>query len=296
MDAEVTRIKDMSDADRHLSRSIGAILVRQGRLAPAEVVQIQRFAEENQMRFGDAARRLNILTQQDIDLAVAQQFNYPIIARGGDGGVSDEVVAAYNPQSELVEPLRALRSQLMIRWLSPNTEKHRALTIISSERGEGRSWITANLAVVLAQGGFRTLIIDTDLRHPRQHQLFNLPNSIGLSALLTGRAGKEIVQKLHPHLRLYILTAGHLPPNPQELLGRPVFDLVLSAFAEQYEIVLLDSPATSDTADGQLLASMAGAAIIVTRLHHTKVTGLLATVQNLTQSGVNVMGSVVNEC
>jgi receptor protein-tyrosine kinase len=265
-------------------------------LSPADVDRIQRFAEENRMRFGDAARRLNILTQQDIDLAVAQQFNYPVVARGGDDGVSDEVVAAYNPQSELVEPLRALRSQLMLRWLNPNTEKRRALTIVSSERGEGRSWITANLGVVLAQGGFRTLVIDTDLRHPRQHELFNLPNNIGLSALLTGRAGKEIVQKLHPRLRLFILTAGHLPPNPQELLSRPVFDVVLSTFAEQYDIVLLDTPATSDTADGQLVASIAGAAIVVTRLHHTKVAGVLAAVQNLTQSGVNVIGSVVNEC
>ena len=75
------------------------------------------------------------------------------------------------------------------------------------------------------------MLIDADMRHPRQHELFNLNNAVGLSALLTGRAGKEIVSRIHPQLRLFVLPAGALPPNPQELLGRQVFDLVLEKFA-----------------------------------------------------------------
>ena len=286
----------MSESDRDRGRTIGAILVTQGRLAPADAAQVQQFARKNGMRFGEAAQRLNLLTQQDIDVALAHQFNYPVLARSANGGVSDELVAGYNPQSEAVEPLRALRSQLVLRWLGHNSETRRILTVVSSERGEGRSWITANLGIVLAQIGYRTLIIDTDLRHSRQHQLFNLPGSAGLSALLTGRAGKEVVQRVHPQLRLFVLAAGAAPPNPQELLGRPVFDLVLSTFANQYDVVLLDTPAFSETADGLLLASISGAALIVTRLNHTKIASLHAAVQNLTQSGVNIIGSVMNAC
>jgi len=295
MNAEA-RMTDMSESDRDRGRTLGAILVTQGRLAPADAAQVQQFARKNGMRFGEAAQRLNLLTQQDIDVALAHQFNYPVLARSASGGVSDELVAGYNPQSESVEPLRALRSQIVLRWLGQSSESRRVLTVVSSERGEGRSWITANLAIVLAQIGYRTLIIDTDLRHSRQHQLFNLPSSAGLSALLTGRAGKEVVQRVHPQLRLFVLAAGAAPPNPQELLGRPVFDLVLSTFANQYDVVLLDTPASSETADGLLLASISGAALVVTRRNHTKIASLHAAVQNLNQSGVNIIGSVMNAC
>jgi receptor protein-tyrosine kinase len=295
MNAEA-RMTDMSESDRDRGRTLGAILVTQGRLAPADAAQVQQFARKNGLRFGEAAQRLNLLTQQDIDVALAHQFNYPVLARSASGGVSDELVAGYNPQSESVEPLRALRSQIVLRWLGQSSESRRVLTVVSSERGEGRSWITANLAIVLAQIGYRTLIIDTDLRHSRQHQLFNLPSSAGLSALLTGRAGKEVVQRVHPQLRLFVLAAGAAPPNPQELLGRPVFDLVLSTFANQYDVVLLDTPAFSETADGLLLASISGAALVVTRRNHTKIASLHAAVQNLNQSGVNIIGSVMNAC
>jgi protein-tyrosine kinase len=295
MNAEA-RMTNKPESDRDRGRSIGAILITQGRLAPADAVQIQQFALKNQLRFGEAAQRLNLLTQRDIDVALAQQFNYPVLARGVNGGVSDELVAGYNPQSKSVEPLRALRSQIVLRWLSQSSENRRVLSVVSSERGEGRSWITANLAIVLAQIGYRTLIIDTDLRHSRQHQLFNLQNTAGLSALLTGRAGKEVVQRVHPQLRLFVLPAGAAPPNPQELLGRPVYDLVLNTFANQYDVVLLDTPAFSESADGLLLASTSGAALFVTRRNHTKVASAHAAVQSLTQSGVTIIGSVMNAC
>ena len=285
----------MSESDRDRGRNIGAILITQGRLAPADAVQIQQFALKNQIRFGEAAQRLNLLTQRDIDVALAQQFNYPLLARG-HGGVSDELVAGYNPQSKMIEPLRALRSQIVLRWLGQSSENRRVLSVVSAERGEGRSWITANLGIVLAQIGYRTLIIDTDLRHSRQRQLFNLPGSAGLSDLLTGRAGKEVAQRVHPQLRLFVIAAGAAPPNPQELLGRPVYDLVLNTFANQYDVVLLDTPAISEASDGLLLASTSGSALFVTRRNHTKIAGAHAAVQNLMQSGVNIIGSVMNAC
>jgi CobQ/CobB/MinD/ParA nucleotide binding domain len=176
----------MSEPARDHGRALGAILVEQGRLKPNDLDEIQRFAGESGLRFGDAAQKLGLLTQRDVDMALAQQFNYPTVPRGGVGGVADDVVAAYLPQSELIEPLRALRSQLNLRWVS----EHRLLAITSPERGEGRSWLAANLATVFAQMGKRTLLIDSDMRHPRQHQLFNLNNAVGLSALLTGRDGR----------------------------------------------------------------------------------------------------------
>jgi receptor protein-tyrosine kinase len=193
----------------------------------------------------------------------------------------------------LVEPLRALRSQLTHRWFTDSG--HKGIAITSPGRGEGRSWLAANLATVFAQIGERTLLIDADMRHPHQHVLFNLNNSMGLSALLTGRAGKEAACRVHPQLRLFVLPAGILPPNPQELLGRPVFDLVLERFTDQFDIIIIDTPAASETADAQIVAKRVGAAVMLARRNVTRQSQLVASTQTLIQTGVNVIGSVINE-
>jgi receptor protein-tyrosine kinase len=275
------------------SRAIGAILVELGRLSPLEVEKIQQFASKQNLRFGDAALKLQLLTEDDVNLAVAQQFKYPILRKGGEGGVSDEVIAAYQPQSVAVEALRVLRSQLGLRWNTPNERK--SLVILSSDRGDGRSWLAANLATVFAQMGDRVLLIDGDMRHPRQHELFKLNNSVGLSALLTGRAGKEAVVRIHPQLRLFVLPAGFLPPNPQELLGREVFDLVLKMFASQYDLVIFDAPATSEAADAQILASRVDAGVMLVRRNYSRAAQVKSAMQNMAESGIHVIGSVINE-
>jgi chain length determinant protein tyrosine kinase EpsG len=276
---------------RDRSRALGAILVEQGRLNPNDVEEIQRFAASNGQRFGEAAQMLGLLTQRDVDIAIAQQFNYPVVARGGTHGVADDVIAAYMPQSELIEPLRALRSQLSLRW----TNGQKILAVTSAERGEGRSWLAANLATVFAQMGKRTLLIDSDMRHPRQHELFNLDNAVGLSALLTGRAGREIVCRIHPQLRLFVLPAGALPPNPQELLGRPAFEVIVELFADQYDFVIIDTPAASEVADAQIVAARADGAIMLVRRNHTRQALLRVAMRNLTESGVTVIGSVLTD-
>jgi len=281
----------LAEPVRDRGRAIGAILVEQGRLNPSDVEEIQRYAGANALRFGDAAQKLGLLTQHDVDIAIAHQFNYPVVPRGGPHGVGDDVVAAYLPHSESIEPLRALRSQLSLRWVSDN----KVLAITSPGRGDGRSWLAANLATVFAQMGKRTLLIDSDMRHPRQHLLFNLNNAVGLSSLLTGRAGREIVSRIHPQLRLFVLPAGALPPNPQELLGRQVFELILGLFADQYDLVIMDTPAVSDVADAQIVAARADAAIVLARRNHTRQAQLSTTMRNLTESGVNVIGSVITD-
>jgi protein-tyrosine kinase len=286
-------LKTRESPPQERGRAIGAILVEQGRLAAAEVEEIQRYAVRNGMRFGDAAVQLNRVTQRDIEFAIGQQYNYPVLPRSGDGGVADDVIAAHEPQSEIVEPLRALRSQLILRWL--NTTERRVLAVTSPERGEGRSWLAANLATMFARLGERTLLIDADMRHPRQHQYFNIDNSVGLSALLTGRAGREIARRIHPQLRLFVLPAGISPPNPQELLARPIFDVILNLFSSQFSLVIIDTPAATETADAQILAANAGSAIIVARRNRTRQSKLVATMESLAETGVNVVGSVISE-
>jgi chain length determinant protein tyrosine kinase EpsG len=287
------QVKDVPIAGRDRSRAFGSILVEHGRLSPSDAEEIERYAGANGLRFGDAAVQLKLLNQEDIAFALAHQYNYPILPRGGETGVSDAVVAAYNPQSELVEPLRAIRTQISHRWLDDSSRK--AVAILSPCRHEGRSWLAANLATLFAQIGERTLLIDADMRHPSQHLLFNINNSLGMSALLTGRAGKEAAIRVHPQLRLFVLPAGALPPNPQELLARPVFDVVLERFIEQFDVILIDTPAATESADAHMLARRSGAAVMMARRHHTPHAKMVGAIRDMSHTGVNVIGSVMNE-
>jgi chain length determinant protein tyrosine kinase EpsG len=287
------QVKDVPLTGRDRSRAFGSILVEHGRLSPSDAEEIERYAGANGLRFGDAAVQLKLLNNDDIAFALAHQFNYPILQRGGDTGVADDVIAAYNPQNALVEPLRAIRTQISHRWLDDSNRK--AVSILSPCRGEGRSWLAANLATLFAQIGERTLLIDADMRHPSQHLLFNISNSLGMSALLTGRAGKEAAVRVHPQLRLFVLPAGALPPNPQELLARPVFDVVLERFIEQFDVILIDTPAATESADAHMLARRSGAAIMLARRNHTPHSKMVSAIRDMSHTGVNVIGSVMNE-
>jgi protein-tyrosine kinase len=274
-------------------RLIGTILVEEGLLAKTDLDRVGRHASEKGLRFGEAAVQLKLVSPSDLESALSQQFNYPVLLRG-DRGVAEDVIAAYNPQSTIVEPLRALRSQLTLRWR--NSTEHKAVAIASPDRGDGRSWLAANLATVFAQGGDATLLIDTDMRHPCQHLLFNVDNAVGLSALLTGRAvANEVVRRIHPALRLFVLPAGILPQNPQELLVRPAFDTMLTRFSQLFDVIVLDTPPAIETADAQILSARAGAAVMLARRNHTRVADLMATMASLSETGVNVIGSVMNE-
>jgi len=279
--------------ERHRVRAIGTILMEEGLLQSHDLDRIQRFATERGLQFGAAAVEMNLLRREDVDFALGRQFNYPSLPLAGAGAVAEEVIAAHNPTSELVEPLRALRNQLTYRWL--NSAKRKVLAIVSPERGEGRSWLAANLATAFAQTGERTLLIDADMRHPRQHELFRIWKAAGLSALLTGRAGADVAQRIHPQLRLYVLSAGMLPPNPQELLLHPAFAVVLERCIENFDLIILDTPAATETSDAQILAAQAGSAVVLARRNHTRNAGLSATMECLTQTGVNVVGSVVSD-
>lgn len=139
------------------------------------------------------------------------------------------------------------------------------------------------------------MLIDADMHHPQQHRLFNIKNDVGLSALLTGRGGKEIAQHIHPRLRLFVVPAGALPPNPQELLTGQVIEDVLDWFAGHFDLVVLDTPAATETADAEILAARAGAAVMLTRRNMTRQTKLAAAMDSLKRSGVKVIGSVMNE-
>lgn len=277
------------------SRSIGAILIDAGLLTAEEAERIQQYQRDKDIRFGEAAIRLGLVSEADIQFALARQFAYPYLRSNTERrSLSEEVVAAYQPFSPAVEQLRAIRSQLMMRWFD-KTEERQVLTIVGAERGEGRSYLAANLAVVFSQLGERTLLIDADLRTPRQHELFQLQNKVGLSTMLSGRAHTEAIIRITDLLGLHVLPAGPVPPNPIELLSRMGFEELLASVRASFDVVIIDTPALSEGEDAALISSHSGHALAVARSGSTHVAAFTDMVQGLMDSGVAVVGSVLNE-
>ena len=148
---------------------------------------------------------------------------------------------------------------------------------------------------MFSQLGERTLLIDADLRNPRQHELFKLGNGAGLSGLLAGRASAEAIARIPSLLGLSVLPAGAIPPNPQELLGRPAFIEALHTFNRDFDIIIIDTPAASEYADAQTVAVRAGAAIMLARKNQSSLPDMAQFARSLQQSGATVVGSVLND-
>ena len=274
-------------------RSVGAILVNAGRLTSAAAEEIFREQKARNIRFGEAAIKMGLLRQDDIDFALARQFDYCYLQPGSDR-LSTEIEAAFRPTSPLVEQLRSLRSQLTARWFDGNPV-HKGLAIVSAQPHEGRSYIAANLAVLFSQLGMRTLLIDADLRRPRQHNLFKLRTDVGLSNVLSGRAGWEAMTRIDGMPGLSVLGAGPQPPNPQELLGRQRFSQLLAEAANEFDVTLVDTSATSISGDAQMVAARVGGAMLVARKNHTSTPALQALALMLRETRVATVGAVLND-
>ena len=282
-----------SDAGVRNERSIGTILIQAGRLTFEDAERILRLQHERNIRFGDAAIELGLLTQTDIDFALARQFELPYLV-AGESRVSPEVVCAYAPFSPRAMVMGSLRSQLMLRWFDAGPT-NRSLAVLSADRHEGRSYIAANLAVSFSQLGLNTLLIDADFRNPRQHLLFGLQTRGGLSSILSGRGGLDDVSGIPGLPNLSVLPTGAIPPNPLEILARPAFPQLLSELSNDFPIILLDAPSAAECPDAQIIAVRAGAAIIVTRKNASRVWRVRGVSDAVTHASATVIGSILND-
>lgn len=277
------------------NRTIGAILMDAGLLTTEDAERILVVQKERGLRFGEAAIQMGILKEADIQFALARQFAYPYLRSNAERKpVSDELVAAYQPFSPQVEQLRALRSQLMLRWFD-KMEQRQVLALVGTESGEGRSYMAANLAIVFSQLGERTLLIDANLRSPRQHELFKLDNKLGLSTILAGRSSDESIIRITDLAGLFVLPAGPIPPNPLELLSRNSFEELLTSAKGNFDVIIIDTPSFSVGEDPLIISLRAGAALVMARSAQTRVASFTNLVQGLMNSGVAVVGSVLND-
>jgi len=273
-------------------RRIGSILTEEGKLAAEDVGRVMELQQANGLRFGEAALRLGLITEDDLRGAVARQYDLPHLVPGSES-ISSELVVAYEPFHPRAEEMRALRTQLLMRW-SKVGARHRVLAIASPSPGEGRSYVAANLAVAFSQLGERTLLVDADLRAPRQHRIFNVPDRIGLTAVLSGRADRGAVVPTREFGRLSLLPAGVPPPNPQELISRPVLGAFLQEMCDEFDVILFDTPPAKLYADALNVAFRAGSAVLLARKDHARLADTTGVIRELSDTGVRVVGTVLN--
>lgn len=269
---------------------IGSILAAEGKLDSTRIGQVLRLQQMRRgLRFGEAALTLGLITREDLHKALARQYDVPSQRQNG-ATVNPDLTVLRDAQHPRVERLRALRTQLLIRWSNLAT-KPRALAIVSPGSGEGRSHVAANLAVLFAQLSLRTLLIDADLRAPRQYRIFDIADRSGLSSVLSGRAAGEVPMPAFGSLS--ILPAGALPPNPQELLLRPALASYLELASVQYDVVLIDTPPARTFADAHGVAFCAGSALVLARTNHTRLNEAAVLARGLAGAGTLVLGAVL---
>jgi protein-tyrosine kinase len=253
-------------------RSIGDIIRHSRGLNDEQIGQILIYQREHGVRFGDASVALGYATNADVLFALSQQFDYPYTP-DDRRDLNRELVTAAQPFSKQAEAFRAIRSQLMMRSFNPNDPK-RALAIVSPDTGDGKTFFAANLAVSLAQLGGRTLVVDADLRGPRLHEVFGVPNGSGLSGVLSGRQEDNVIHQAPDIPSLFVMPVGVTPPNPLELIERPAFRLLMGELMRKFDHVLVDTPAIVYGTDAHVVAAKCGSALLIARKDKTRVAAL----------------------
>jgi capsular exopolysaccharide synthesis family protein len=167
--------------------------------------------------------------------------------------------------------------------------------VVGASRGEGRSFLAANLAVVFSQQGARTLLVDADLRNPRQHELFKVSDRFGLSSLLARRCDENAIHRIRGLPGLAVLPAGATPPNPLELLTRPEFATMLANLTNDYGVIIIDTPAATLGADFQGIAAAAEGVLLVAHRNVTRAAAARTVAESLTATATTVAGVVLND-
>ncbi|MFU8945151.1 polysaccharide biosynthesis tyrosine autokinase [Mycetocola zhadangensis] len=195
-----------------------------------------------------------------------------------------------DPQSRRAESFRTLRTNLSFLEVA---RADRSFVITSSIQSEGKSTTGANLAIALADAGFRVLLVDADLRRPMVANYLGLEGAVGLTDVLIGREELHDVMQPWGLAGLFVLPAGHVPPNPSELLGSVRMSQLIKELNEDFDVVLFDSPPLLPVTDAAILAKKVGGTIMVVaagRTHKNQLKGALAALANV---GAPVSGIVL---
>ena len=212
-----------------------------------------------------------------------------------------EVIAHKNPKSPISEVFRTLRTN--IQFMDVN-KKMKVLTVTSTFPGEGKSWVTSNLAVTFAQAGKKVVLIDADMRKGRQYAIFGLSPKPGLSNFLSqvemdnnGRLSENVADYIQPTEveNLFVITAGNVPPNPSELLVSTQMIGLLDALRNSCDMIIIDGTPSELVTDSVILSRISDSTVIVTAHKITKKDALERVVKNIQNVGGKIAGVIINK-
>ena len=193
------------------------------------------------------------------------------------------------PKSSIAESFKILRTNVQFA-LKINDPK--SILITSPGEGEGKTTVSINLAASFAKAGFKTIIIDTDLRIPMQHKIFELPNEIGLSSYLNGECNYKDTIRSTQIENLEIITAGPIPPNAAELLSSKKMPELIKLLKENYNIVICDSAPINVVADTQIISPLVDGTLVVVSAGNTRKFEFKKALESLEYT--NIIGVVLN--
>ncbi len=198
------------------------------------------------------------------------------------------------PKSPDSESFRVLRTNIQFFSL---TKPIRSLVVTSAGPGEGKSFTAANLAIVMAQAGKRVILVDTDLRRPSLHKLFDVPNTVGFTNLVLNNMEDRggIIQQVAEVPNLLLVTSGPLPPNPSELLDSPQALHVITGLAQAADLVIYDTPPATAVTDPAIMATRVDGVVLVINAGVTR-RDMVERVRKILQNvGVKALIPVLNQ-
>lgn len=208
--------------------------------------------------------------------------------------MKNELIVANRPKSGISEAVKTIRTNLQFSSID---QKVQSILVTSSVPSEGKSFITANLAVAFAQTGSKVLIVDCDMRRGRQHKIFEVENEQGLSNLLIDdveKKHKKYIQKTKID-NLHILTTGIVPPNPSELLASEKNKQLLALLEAEYDTVIYDGVPIGGLTDSVIMADVVDKIVVVCAYKETKMENLQDTIKGLDNFRNKIAGIVVNK-
>ena len=211
---------------------------------------------------------------------------------GGEGKRRRDVLVGRGAPANFLESIRSVRTSLVF---SSAEEGCRMVLVTSTAPSEGKSCVSANVAMSLAHLGMRTLLVDADLRRPQQHLHFGQEAEPGLSNLIVSEAKESAVIRKTRVPRLSLMPSGATPPNPSELLGSGRFARLLESIGEQFDWIVFDSPPVLPIADALVAAKVVGNVLFVVGTDSTSRRVARDAVEQLSQSGAHVVGAVLNK-
>jgi len=197
-----------------------------------------------------------------------------------------------DPKSVVAEAYRVLRTNLQFSAVDKPLKK---VLVTSSVPQEGKSMVIANLAISIASTGKKTLLVDADLRRPKQHKNFLLENHIGLSNLLAENLPLDKVLHTTKVDTLHVITSGPVPPNPAEMLGSDRMYKFIEEVSSIYDTILFDTPPVNSVADASILSPRMDGIILVIEAGSTEREASIIAKQQLEKVNARILGVVLNK-